>query len=78
MEDELEETQTDDMSLRASPEPLDGQTAAASADDDAEPLEVSLESSLCNSTRQIADRIRIITPQWEDSDNEEPPTMPNS
>lgn len=39
----LEETQTDDMPLQASPEPIAEQSKAA-ADDDAEPLEVSCVS----------------------------------
>jgi hypothetical protein len=52
MEDGLEETQTDGMSLRASPEPLDEQ---AVADDDAEPLEVSKFSSL-NHIQTFAER----------------------
>jgi hypothetical protein len=57
MEDGLEETQTDDMPLRASPEPLDEQ---AVADDDAEPLEVSDLSPL-NHIKAFAERNSCIS-----------------
>jgi hypothetical protein len=57
MEDGLEETQTDDMPLRASPEPLDEQ---AVADDDAEPLEVS-ELSPLNHIQAFAERNSCIS-----------------
>lgn len=44
MEGELEETQTDEMPLRASPSPMMERSEAV-ADDDAEPLEVSFDQA---------------------------------